>query len=49
MKSDFSRIISEELRALMNFLPEEIAKNTINDNFNYEESSSYGNISLSNL
>jgi hypothetical protein len=51
MKGDFKRIISEELAALENFLPKEIARNTINDNFNYteEDGSEFGNISLSNL
>ena len=48
MKLDFDRIISEELQALKCFLPEEIAKNTINDNFNYS-GSSFGNITLENL
>ena len=51
MKSDFKRIIREEFEALRCFLPEEIARNTINDNFNYtdEDGSEFGNISLQNL
>lgn len=35
MKVDFDRIVQEELEALKCFVPEDIAKNTINDNFNY--------------
>ena len=52
LKSDFTRIIDEELAALSNFLPVEIARNTINDNFNYTEedgSADFGNISLGNF
>ncbi len=49
LKGDFKRIIEEETRALCNFLPEEIALNTINDNFNYTGDSEFGNISLANL
>lgn len=30
-------------------MPVEIARNTVNDNFNYSEIGSFGNISLSNL
>ena len=48
MKLDFDRVIEEELAALKCFLPEEIAKNTINDNFNFS-GSSFGNITLENL
>jgi hypothetical protein len=53
MKKDFQRIVSGEMKALSNFLPIEIARNTINDMFNFmsEEgvSQGYGNISLPNL
>ena len=51
MKRDFQRIIKEELVALSNFLPSELALNTVNDQFNFieEDSSEYGNISLANL
>lgn len=49
MKLDFNRIIDEEYKALMCFLPSEIADNTINDNFNFTHGSDFGNISLSNL
>jgi Ca2+-binding EF-hand superfamily protein len=55
MQKDFQRIVQGELEALSNFLPKEVARNTINDMFNYmpEESktsdSGYGNISLANL
>lgn len=49
MKLDFNRIIDEESKALMCFLPRDIADNTINDNFNFTHGSDFGNISLSNL
>jgi hypothetical protein len=35
MQSDFHRIVQGEFSALSNFLPAEIARNTINDMFNY--------------
>lgn len=51
MKGDFKRIIAEERQALECFLPSEIARNTINDNFNFteEDGSDFGNISLENF
>ena len=51
MQRSFHRIIKEEFSALKCFLPPEIARNTINDNFNYveEDGSDFGNISLNNL
>lgn len=49
LQGDFKRIVEEELAALSNFLPVEIARNTVNDNFNYSEIGSFGNISLNNL
>jgi Ca2+-binding EF-hand superfamily protein len=52
MQSDFHRIVQGEFSALSNFLPSEIARNTINDMFNYmpeDDRGSYGNISLANL
>ena len=48
MKLDFDRVIQEEIQALKCFVPEEIAKKTINDNFNYS-GSSFGDITLENL
>jgi hypothetical protein len=35
MQGDFQRIIQEEYRGLKTFLPAELARNTLNDNFNY--------------
>ncbi len=49
MQGDFKRIIKEEHEALKCFLPEQQARNTINDNFNFIENSDFGNISLANL
>ena len=49
MRGDFRRIIKEEFKALKAFLPEEQARNTINDNFNFIEDSDFGNITLQNL
>jgi hypothetical protein len=49
MKLDFDRVIEEELAALKCFVPEEIAKKTINDNFNFSGSSFVGDITIENL
>lgn len=49
MRGDFRRIIREEFEALKAFLPEEEARKTVNDNFNFIEDSDFGNISLQNL
>lgn len=48
MKLDFERIVQEELSALKCFVPEDIAQNTINDNFNYS-GGDFGKITLDNL
>ena len=37
------------MEALKNFVPEDIAMKTINDNFNYSGDGSFGNITLENL
>ena len=48
MKLDFERIVQEELSALKCFVPEDIAQNTINNNFNYS-GGEFGKITLDNL
>jgi hypothetical protein len=37
------------MEALKNFVPEDIAMKTINDNFNYSGDGSFGNITFENL
>jgi len=49
MKKDFKRILAEELAAIRNFLPGEQAESIINDQFSYNEQSSFGELSLKNL
>jgi len=49
MKNDFERIVKEELTMLKQFLPEQQAKNTVNDHYNYIADADFGNISFENL